>query len=248
MPNKMLIDASHPEETRVVVVRGNRIEEFDFESQDKKQLKGNIYLARVTRVEPSLQAAFVEYGGNRTVSSPSAKSTQTTTRFRSPTVRRCCVRKPRKPKKTTMKTPRAARTGRTAAAATAAAAAAARHGIAMATHRGKRPTLPATMRQFRQARMPAALKISRTTIPPAIWTPTTSTPNSQPAKAEPKIPPPAKPHQTSRKPAKSIRTDPGSGRASGRYAQVDCRLGRVRRRLGKDRRGDRHRKRARRRA
>src|SRR3954462_15888065 len=65
MPNKMLIDASHPEETRVVVVRGNRIEEFDFESQDKKQLEGNIYLARVTRVEPSLQAAFVEYGGNR---------------------------------------------------------------------------------------------------------------------------------------------------------------------------------------
>src|SRR5690606_36655513 len=57
--------ASHPEETRVVVVRGSRIEEFDFESQDKKQLRGNIYLARVTRVEPSLQAAFVEYGGNR---------------------------------------------------------------------------------------------------------------------------------------------------------------------------------------
>lgn len=65
MPNKMLIDASHPEETRVVVVRGSRIEEFDFESQNKKQLRGNIYLARVTRVEPSLQAAFVEYGGNR---------------------------------------------------------------------------------------------------------------------------------------------------------------------------------------
>ncbi|MFP1631321.1 ribonuclease E/G [Zhengella sp. ZM62] len=65
MANKMLIDSSHPEETRVVVTRGNRIEEFDFESQDKKQLKGNIYLARVTRVEPSLQAAFVEYGGNR---------------------------------------------------------------------------------------------------------------------------------------------------------------------------------------
>src|SRR5688572_25618186 len=65
MPNKMLIDASHPEETRVVVVRGNRIEEFDFESEHKKQIKGNIYLARVTRVEPSLQAAFVEYGGNR---------------------------------------------------------------------------------------------------------------------------------------------------------------------------------------
>ena len=65
MANKMLIDSSHPEETRVVVVRGSRIEEFDFESQDKKQLKGNIYLARVTRVEPSLQAAFVDYGGNR---------------------------------------------------------------------------------------------------------------------------------------------------------------------------------------
>ncbi len=61
----MLIDASHPEETRVVVVRGNRIEEFDFESEHKKLIKGNIYLARVTRVEPSLQAAFVEYGGNR---------------------------------------------------------------------------------------------------------------------------------------------------------------------------------------
>ncbi|MEX6507924.1 Rne/Rng family ribonuclease [Jiella sp. M17.18] len=65
MANKMLIDASHPEETRVVVVRGSRIEEFDFESEHKKQLKGNIYLAKVTRVEPSLQAAFVEYGGNR---------------------------------------------------------------------------------------------------------------------------------------------------------------------------------------
>ncbi len=63
--NKMLIDASHPEETRVVVLRGNRIEEFDFESQNRRQLKGNIYLAKVTRVEPSLQAAFVDYGGNR---------------------------------------------------------------------------------------------------------------------------------------------------------------------------------------
>jgi ribonuclease E len=63
--SKMLIDARHPEETRVVVMKGNRIEEFDFESADKKQLKGNIYLAKVTRVEPSLQAAFVEYGGNR---------------------------------------------------------------------------------------------------------------------------------------------------------------------------------------
>ncbi|MBP1850556.1 Rne/Rng family ribonuclease [Rhizobium halophytocola] len=65
MAEKMLIDASHEEETRVVVVRGNRIEEFDFESQHKKQIRGNIYLAKVTRVEPSLQAAFVDYGGNR---------------------------------------------------------------------------------------------------------------------------------------------------------------------------------------
>jgi ribonuclease E len=65
MTTRMLIDAAHPEETRVVVVKGNRIEEFDFESAAKKQLKGNIYLAKVTRVEPSLQAAFVEYGGNR---------------------------------------------------------------------------------------------------------------------------------------------------------------------------------------
>jgi ribonuclease E len=65
MANKMLIDASHPEETRVVVLRGNRVEEFDFESANRKQLRGNIYLAKVTRVEPSLQAAFVDYGGNR---------------------------------------------------------------------------------------------------------------------------------------------------------------------------------------
>jgi ribonuclease E len=65
MANKMLIDATHPEETRVVVLRGNRVEEFDFESAQRKQLRGNIYLAKVTRVEPSLQAAFVDYGGNR---------------------------------------------------------------------------------------------------------------------------------------------------------------------------------------
>src|SRR5688572_29979311 len=65
MANKMLIDATHPEETRVVVLRGNRVEEFDFETAHRKQLRGNIYLAKVTRVEPSLQAAFVEYGGNR---------------------------------------------------------------------------------------------------------------------------------------------------------------------------------------
>jgi ribonuclease E len=65
MANKMLIDAAHPEETRVVVLRGNRVEEFDFEAANKKPLRGNIYLAKVTRVEPSLQAAFVDYGGNR---------------------------------------------------------------------------------------------------------------------------------------------------------------------------------------
>ncbi len=65
MADKMLIDAAHPEETRVVVLRGNRVEEFDFESAARKQLRGNIYLAKVTRVEPSLQAAFVDYGGNR---------------------------------------------------------------------------------------------------------------------------------------------------------------------------------------
>jgi len=65
MTDKMLIDATHPEETRVVVLRGNRVEEFDFESANRKQLRGNIYLAKVTRVEPSLQAAFVDYGGNR---------------------------------------------------------------------------------------------------------------------------------------------------------------------------------------
>src|SRR5215467_13350997 len=65
MANKMLIDATHPEETRVVVLRGNRVEEFDFESASRRQLRGNIYLAKVTRVEPSLQAAFIDYGGNR---------------------------------------------------------------------------------------------------------------------------------------------------------------------------------------
>jgi ribonuclease E len=65
MTTRMLIDARHREETRVAVIKGNRIEEFDFESAEHKQLKGNIYLAKVTRVEPSLQAAFVEYGGNR---------------------------------------------------------------------------------------------------------------------------------------------------------------------------------------
>src|SRR5690554_6057132 len=62
---RMLVDATHPEETRIVVTSGNRLEEFDFESAERRQLRGNIYLAKVTRVEPSLQAAFVEYGGNR---------------------------------------------------------------------------------------------------------------------------------------------------------------------------------------
>ncbi|MDP6774697.1 MAG: S1 RNA-binding domain-containing protein, partial [Rhodospirillales bacterium] len=62
---RMLIDTTHPEETRVVVLDGKRLEEFDVEVATRKQLKGNIYLAKVVRVEPSLQAAFVDYGGNR---------------------------------------------------------------------------------------------------------------------------------------------------------------------------------------
>lgn len=65
MTKRMLIDAGHPEETRVVIVDGTRVEELDFESRNKRQLRGNVYLAKVTRVEPSLQAAFIDYGGNR---------------------------------------------------------------------------------------------------------------------------------------------------------------------------------------
>ncbi|MDD3370877.1 MAG: S1 RNA-binding domain-containing protein, partial [Alphaproteobacteria bacterium] len=65
MTKRMLVDATHPEETRVAIVDDRRLEDFDFESASKKQLKGNIYLAKVVRIEPSLQAAFVEYGGNR---------------------------------------------------------------------------------------------------------------------------------------------------------------------------------------
>ena len=65
MVKRMLIDSTHPEETRVVVLDGTRLEEFDVETSTKKQIKGNIYLAKVVRVEPSLQAAFVDYGGNR---------------------------------------------------------------------------------------------------------------------------------------------------------------------------------------
>ena len=64
MAKRMLIDASHPEEMRVAVLSGKRLEEFDYETAAKKPLKGNIYLAKITRVEPSLQAAFVDYGGN----------------------------------------------------------------------------------------------------------------------------------------------------------------------------------------
>src|SRR3546814_3903549 len=65
MPKRMLIDATHPEETRVVVAEGTELLEYEYETSTKRQLKGNIYLAKVTRVEPSLQAAFVEFGGNR---------------------------------------------------------------------------------------------------------------------------------------------------------------------------------------
>ena len=65
MTKKMLIDGHQPEETRVVLLNGNKIEEFDYENNSLTQLKGNVYLARVTRVEPSLQAAFIEYGGNQ---------------------------------------------------------------------------------------------------------------------------------------------------------------------------------------
>src|ERR1700742_4523110 len=65
MSKRMLVDATHPEETRVALVSGNWLSDFDFERASKKQLKGNIYLAKVIRIEPSLQAAFVEYGGNR---------------------------------------------------------------------------------------------------------------------------------------------------------------------------------------
>ena len=65
MTKRMLVDATHPEETRVVVVDNQQLVDFDVESSTKRQLKGNVYLAKITRVEPSLQAAFVEYGGNR---------------------------------------------------------------------------------------------------------------------------------------------------------------------------------------
>jgi Ribonuclease G/E len=88
MADKMLIDATHPEETRVVVVRGNRVEEFDFESANRKQLRGNIYLAKVTRVEPSLQAAFVNTAATATASWRFRKSTPIIIKSPSPTGRR----------------------------------------------------------------------------------------------------------------------------------------------------------------
>ncbi len=92
MSKTMLIDATHTEETRVVVINGqggpsSRVEEFDFESHARKQLRGNIYLAKVTRVEPSLQAAFVEYGGNRHGFLAFNEIHPTITRSRSPTAR-----------------------------------------------------------------------------------------------------------------------------------------------------------------
>lgn len=95
MADKMLIDASHEEETRVVVVRGNRIEEFDFESEHKKQIRGNIYLAKVTRVEPSFRRRSSITVEIATGFSLLRKSTLTITRSRSPTVRRSSRRKPR---------------------------------------------------------------------------------------------------------------------------------------------------------
>ena len=96
MTKRMLIDAVHPEETRVVVLNDNQIDEFDFESSTKSPLRGNIYLAKVTRVEPSLQAAFVEYGGNRHGFSPLTKFTPIIIKYRSATVRSCCASKPKK--------------------------------------------------------------------------------------------------------------------------------------------------------
>ena len=97
MTKRMLIDASHAEETRVVVLDGDRLEEFDLEAATKRPLKGNIYLAKVVRVEPSLQAAFVEYGGNRQASWPSARSIRTTTRSPSPTGSACSRCRPPRP-------------------------------------------------------------------------------------------------------------------------------------------------------
>jgi ribonuclease E len=98
----MLIDATHAEETRVVVLDGNRLEDFDIETAAKRQLKGNIYLAKVVRVEPSLQAAFVEYGGMGFWRS--VKSTPTIIRSPSPTGSACWTCRPSKPVWKTRKT------------------------------------------------------------------------------------------------------------------------------------------------
>ena len=87
MVKRMLIDATHAEESRVVVINGNRLEEYDVETSTKKQIKGNIYLAKVTRVEPSLQAAFVDYGGNRHGFLAFSESIPTITRSRLPTAK-----------------------------------------------------------------------------------------------------------------------------------------------------------------
>ena len=121
MADKMLIDATHPEETRVVVLRGNRVEEFDFESANRKQLRGNIYLAKVTRVEPSLQAAFVDYGGNRHGILAFSEIHPDTIKFRSPTGRRCWPRKSATTAPPTP-TPTTAPTGAAGATATTTAA------------------------------------------------------------------------------------------------------------------------------
>ncbi len=92
MSTKMLIDATHPEETRVVVVRDGQVEDFDFEAASRKQLRGNIYLAKVTRVEPSLQAAFVDYGGNRHGFLAFSEIHPDYYQIPMPTVRRCSPR------------------------------------------------------------------------------------------------------------------------------------------------------------
>ena len=85
MTKRMLIDATHAEETRVVVLDGNRLEDFDVETANRKQIKGNIYLAKVIRVEPTYRRRSSNMAATGTASSPSAKSTPITTRSRSPT-------------------------------------------------------------------------------------------------------------------------------------------------------------------
>jgi Rne/Rng family ribonuclease len=93
MPKTMLIDATHSEETRVAVVDGHKLVEFDYESKVRKQLKGGIFLAKVTRVEPSLQAAFVNFGGNRHGFLPFSEIHQIISAFLSPTAKPCWPRR-----------------------------------------------------------------------------------------------------------------------------------------------------------